>query len=314
MLIVIYFDTMKLTKREAQILDFLLEKSVTVVELASAISIKKSNLSKYLKKLACYNLVEIKKGGRQRTISLHPFIFSSFISARSKFPFLKLSDVLVGRTPSFLAFIKSRKAFTISDIDLPAITSKRLLKRLRSLGLIHMEKRGVYELRADALPLSDFCRGILVALDAFSFSKEIGGGMTITQPSFDSARGIELVHVTGKQAKPKGYWPTALSVFDRYGVHLISAGKFYYANIKPGIADVIIHTLALSRDARNISYVAAIMLRNRFNPRKLLGKRQLFGLDRDFINDLIRFMETRGGFAPPGFPSWKEVEGVAHAV
>jgi len=304
---------MKLNRREAEILDFLLGKSATAAELASALAIKKSNLSRYLKKLAGYNLIEIKKERRLRIISIHPFISSGFVSARSNFPFLKLTDVLVGWTPSFLSFLRSKKRFILTDIDLPPITSKRLLKRLRSIGIIHMKKRGLYELRDEALPVADFCFSLLTSLEGVLLSRDCGSAV-VGRSSVESARGIEVVYTTEKEARSKKYWPTAFSIFDRYGIHLISAGKFYYTNIKPGIVDVVIHTLALSKDERNISYVSALMLKNSFNPKKLLGKRQLFGLGKDFINDLIKFMETKGRFMPAGFPSWKEVEGIAYAV
>lgn len=300
---------MKLTKREVEILDFLLEKSATAAEIASALTIKKSNLSVYLKKLVNYNLIEIKKESRAGVISINPFISSGFIPARSNFSFLKLTDILVGYMPSFLSFLKTKKQFTLADIDLPLITSKRLLKKLRSIGLIYMKKRGLYELRDEALPVADFCLSLLTSLEGLLLSRDCGS-IIVGRSSVESARGVEVVYSTEKEAKSKRYWPTAFSAFDRYGVHLISAGKFYYTNIKPGIMDVVIHTLALSRDARNIAYVSALMLKNSFNPKKLLMKRQLFNFGKDFINDLIAFMETRGQCMPAGFPSWKEVEGV----
>lgn len=304
---------MKLTRREAEILDFLLGNSATTAELASALAIKKSNLSKYLKKLASYDLIEIKKERRLRIIALHPFISSGFVSARSDFPFLKLTDVLVGWTPSFLIFLKSKKQFILADIDLPPVTSKRLLKRLRSIGIIYMKKRGVYELRDEALPVADFCFFLLTSLEGRLLSKECGSPV-IGRSSVESARGIEVIQMTETEAKSKRCWPTAFSAFDRYGIHLISAGKFYYTNIKPGLVDVVIHTLALSKDARNISYVSALMLKNSFSPKRLIKKRQLFGLGKDFIGEIIRFMETKGRFMPEGFPSWKEVERIAYAV
>ncbi len=311
MLIVIYFDTMKLTQREAEILDFLLEKSATAAGISAALEIKKSNLSRYLKKLASYNLVEIKKERRLRVMSLDPFMISGFVSARSNFPFLKLADILVGRSPYLLSFIWNKKQLVLSDIDLPPVTSKRLLKKLRSIGLIYMSKRGRYELRKEAYPVAEFCLRILTYFLIRNAYPEIGSPI-IFQPSLDSARGLEAVYSTEKESKSKKYWSTAFSAFDRYGIHLISAGKFYYTNIKPGIADVVVHTLALSKDERNISYVSALMLKTSFNPKKLLRKRQLFGLGEDFINDLIKFVEAKGRFRPAGFPSWKEVEGVAN--
>lgn len=300
---------MKLTKREVEILDFLLGKSATAAELASALTIKKSNLSGYLKKLVNYNLIEVKKENRAGIIAIHPFISSGFISARSNFSFLKLTDILVRYAPFFLSFLKTKKQFILADIDLPSITSKRLLKKLRSIGLIYMKKRGVYELRDEALPVVEFCLNLLTFLEGLQLSRDCGS-IIVGRSSIESARGVEVVYSTEKEAKSKRYWPTAFSAFDRYGIHLISAGKFYYTNIKPGITDVIIHTLALSRDARNITYVSALMLKNSFNPKKLLMKRQLFNLGKDFINEIIKFMETKGQFMPAGFPSWEEVTGV----
>lgn len=304
---------MKLNRREADILDFLLGKSATAAEITAALGIKKPNLSRYLKKLAGYRLIEIRKEGRSGVVSLEPFVFSGFSSARSDLPSLKLADVLVGWTPSLLAFINKKKSFVLSDIDLPPITSKRLLKRLRSIGIVFMSKRGRYELREEAFPVADFCFELLSSTEGSLFSRD-NGYAVLSRSSMESARGIEVVYATEKETMPGKYWPTAFSVFDRYGIHLISAGRFYYTNIKPGIADVVIHTLALSRDARNIAYVSALMLKNSFDPRKLLKKRQVFGLGKDFIGELIKFMETKGGFMPAGFPSWKEVGGIAYAV
>ncbi|MFH0884342.1 MAG: helix-turn-helix domain-containing protein [Candidatus Micrarchaeota archaeon] len=304
---------MKLTRREVEILDFLLGKSATAAEIATALEIKKSNLSRYLKKLASYHLIEIKKEGRSGVVSLEPFVSSSFFSAKSNFPFLKLTDVLVGWTPSLLAFIRRKKLFVLTDIDLAPITSKRLLKRLRSIGMVFMSKRGQYELRKEAFSVADFCFSLLTSLEGLMLSRTFGG-MVLSRPSLESARGLEVVYTTENEVKSKRFWPTAFSAFDRYGIHLISAGKYYYTNIKPGIVDVVIHTLALSRDVRNISYVTALMLKNSFNPKRLLKKRQLFDLGKDFISELIKFMETKGRFMPAGFPSWKEVEEIAYAV
>ncbi len=302
---------MKLTRREAEILDFLLGKSASTAELASTLRIKKPNLSRYLKKLASYGLIEINKERRSRIISPHAIISSGFAAARPDFPSLKLADILTGRMPYLLSFIWNKKKFILSDIDLSPISSKRLLKRLRSIGLIYMAKRGRYELRVEAFPVAVFCLRYLSYIHIRAASLEIGSPV-VFQPSLDSAKDIEAIYTTQNEASSKKYLPTAFSAFDRYGIHLISAGKSYYTNIKPGIADMVIHTLALSRDARSISYVSGLMLKNSFNPTRLLKKRQLFGLGRDFIKELIKFMETEGRSMPAGFPSWKEVEGIAY--
>jgi hypothetical protein len=70
--------------------------------------------------------------------------------------------------------------------------------------------------------------------------------------------------------------------------------------------------LAISKDARSIVYVGALMLKNDLDLKQLLEKKQHFGLGEAFINDLIEFMHSKGKSSPSGFPSWEEVEGVAY--
>jgi len=300
---------MQLSKREVELLDFLLRGSATTTALAAALAIKKPNLSIYLKKLQSHSLVEIKREGRSGIISLAPLISSNFSSVKLGFQFLKLADILVGWTPSLLSYMRYKKKFVLSDLDLPNITSKRILKKLRSIGLVYMAKRGQYELRGEAMPIAEFCSTCLTMVYGSIASREIKG-LSAWVTSHDSISHTEVIFLTKEKVVSKNYWPTAFSAFDWYGIHLISAGKFYYTNIKPDISDIIIHTLALSGDARNISYVSALMIKNSFNPKKLLKKKQLFGLDKGFINNLIEFIETKGKKTFIGFPSWEEVGGV----
>lgn len=300
---------MKLSRREVELLDFLLQGSATTTTLSTALAIKKPNLSKYLKKLKYYNLVQIKREGPSGIVSLSPLISSNFSSAKLGFPFLKLIDIFVGWTPSLLSYMKYKKKFILSDLDLPTITSKRILKKLRSIGLVHMAKKGQYELRDEAIPIAEFCSTYLTMIYGSSASREIKG-LTTWVSSIDSIAHMEVIFISKQKVTSKKYWPTAFSAFDRYGIHLISAGNFYYTNIKPNLRDIVIHTLALSNDARNISYVSALIIKNSFNPKKLLKKRRMFGLERDFINNLIEFIETKDQKTFPGFPSWEEVQGV----
>jgi DNA-binding IclR family transcriptional regulator len=301
---------MKLNKREVSILDFLLRGSATITQISFALNLKKSNLSVYIKKLDAYKLIEIKKQARTQVISIHPLVSSEFISARANHLFLNLTDILVGYTPFLLSFLKNKRTFTLSDLDLPPATCKRLLKKIRSLGLIYMKKRGEYEIKNDSVSIANFCANLLISIQTHTFSKERATTVVATRSSTESAKKIEMIYVIEKQMKSKRYKPTSFSVFDKYGLHLISAGKFYYTNINPNIVDVIIHTLALSKDTRNIAYVCALMLKNAVDPKRILTKKQHFGLDKKFICDIIRFMQTNGQDAPIGFPSWQEVDSV----
>ena len=104
------------------------------------------------------------------------------------------------------------------------------------------------------------------------------------------------------------YWPTAYTPLAQYGIPLISSGKYYYANFKPRITDIIAHLLALDKDARTIMYICVLMIKNPSSHRDLYNKENRFGLSDRFISELIEFIDTQGQNSPPGFPTWVEVE------
>ena len=313
MLNVILSDTMKLTKREVGVLEFVLGKRATAGEISAALGIKKSNLSKYLKKLSKLRLIAVVKKGRAREISPDPVLSFGFAESRAGFPSIRLSELFAGSMPFLISFLKGKGAFRISEIDLPQATAKRLLRKLRSLGIVFMGRKGKYELRKDAQPLAGFVRRVLVHIYLAEAEAELGT-IKETRFSFGSARGLEAIFITEKEAAQMHYRPTAYSAFASFGISLILAGKHYYANIHPEPADVVIHTLAVSKDARSIAYACALMLKNSINPQHLLEKKQLFTLTEDFMRDLVRFMQCRGEQSPAGFPAWDEVERIANAV
>ncbi|MFH0884614.1 MAG: winged helix-turn-helix domain-containing protein [Candidatus Micrarchaeota archaeon] len=302
---------MKISKRESGILDAVLEKRTTAKELSTALGIKKSNLSGYLRKLSRLRLISVAKTGRKTEIRPDPQLSFGFAEAKAGFSSIKLADILIGGRPFLLSFLRTKKAFRLSEIDLPAATAKRMLGKLRSLGLVFMPSKGRYELREDAFPLAGFSRRMLMHAYLAEAETELGA-INEARFSFDSAKGLEAVFMTDKETSPDRHWPTAYSEFSRYGISLILAGRYYYANIRPGPTDIIVHTLAISKDARSIAYVSALMIKNNLDPERLLEKKQLFGLGEDFMNALVGFMRSKGGYAAPGFPSWGEVEAVAH--
>jgi len=302
---------MNISKKETEILDYLVGKKANLKDVSLALGIKKSNLTNYIKKLERYHLVTVTRKGQTKELSLEYAFWFGFFGVREKLPYLKLSDLLVGSTSFLLSFIKTKIRFRISNLDIPPISAKRLLKQLRNLGIIFMPKRGIYELRKEALPAAEFCRNTLMQIYAAEAEQELKG---IKQAffSFDSAKELEFAFVTDQENYPEHYWPTAYSVFHKYGIQLILAEKYYYSNIKPNLDDIIIHTLATGKDVRSIAYVVAFMIKHKFNYNKLLKKKQRFGLSGEFIKNLIEFIESKGEKTFEGFPSWEEVAEVTY--
>ncbi len=300
---------MKFSRREVEVLDCLVEKQYLAKELSVALNIKPANLSKLLKKLVSYSLIRVSREKRGKLVSPDYAVWFPFRNVKSKFSIIKLTDVLVGYAPFLLSFMKTKEQFTAKDLDLPIATAKRILKKLRSLGLVHMPLKGVYVLRKEAEIVAEFCRQLVIRIYLDLADKEL---KSIQQFyfSFNSAKELEAVFVTDKINQAKNYYLTSYSVFHQYGAQLISSGKYYYANKKPTIEDVAVHTLAISRDARVIAYVTALMTKNKFNYSKLLEKKQRFDISKQFLRNLVEFVRSKGEKTVEGFPNWSEVEGV----
>jgi hypothetical protein len=313
---------MKLNKTELKVLAFLLRQreKVTLGQLADNLGIKKSNASVYVKKLEKYRLVTVSKTGRTKQISGSYAHFLGFSRVREKLPHLKLEDILGGKMPYFLAYldwlvkklIAERKPveFRIKDIGLPAITTRRILAKLSSLGIVYSPSKGWYSARKEAGETLTFCSEILTGIYVAEAEGELKG-ITDIRISFENPEKAECIFITDRKNSPKTYRPTAYTALGGYGIKLISAGRYYYTNIRPEITDVVIHMLAVYNDARSVMYVCALLLKHPFEYRRLFGKENRFGISDGFISDLIGFIETKGRKIPEGFPSWEEVESMA---
>jgi hypothetical protein len=313
------YDNMKLNRSELKVLASLLEQreTVTLGQLASRLGMKKSNASIYVKKLEKYRLITVSKIGRTKQISGSYAHFLGFSKVREKLPHLRLEDILSGKTPYFLAYldclVKKRIAqgesaeFRIKDIGLPAITTRRMLARLSSLGILHSPSKGRYSARKEAGEALRFCSEMLTGIYVAEAEGELHEILEV-RISFENLEKAECVFITGKENSPKSYWPTAYTALDGYGIKLIGSGRYYYTNVKPKMTDIAIHLLAVYRDARSIMYVCALLITHPFGYRKLFDKVNRFGISDGFISDLIGFIETKGRKIPEGFPSWDEVE------
>jgi hypothetical protein len=325
------YDNMKLNKTELKVLAFLIgqREKVTLGQLAGELGMKKSNASIYVKKLEKYGLATVSKTGRTKQISGSYAHFPGFSKVRKNLPHLRLEDILSGKMPYFLAYLDGlpRKPpaepkqvdFGIKDIRLPAITTRRLLAKLSSLGMVYSPSKGRYSVRKEAEEALRFCSEILTGIymaEAEAELKEIAD----IRISFEKPEKAECIFITDKGNSPKNYWPTAYTALGGYGIKLIGSGRYYYTNIKPEITDVVIHMLAAYKDARSIMYVCALMIKQPFEYRRLLRKENRFGISDAFILGLIEFIKTKGRKSPEGFPAWDELEsmlkdyGIAWAV
>jgi Mn-dependent DtxR family transcriptional regulator len=302
---------MKLTKREAQVLDCLVQKKATLKEIAQALKMKPPNLTRLAKRLVRFGLISITRNGRNGEAGLDASTWFGLSTIRSNFPQLQISDIFAGYVPFLLSFIKEKESFSLKDLDLPPATAKRILARMRRLGLVSMPKKGVYRIRDEAEHVAGFCRNVFMmahSADARGEIEFLDHGIY----SFDSAKCFAAVFIAYREAPPKHYWPTAFSVAHEYGLQLLPSGRYYYASTKPDLGDVIIHTLAVQKNIRGIIYASYLALKNKYNIRLLLRKRQAFGLGKEYISGFAEFIESRGRKPFAGLTGFDELRSLGY--
>ncbi|MEW6528943.1 MAG: helix-turn-helix domain-containing protein [Candidatus Micrarchaeota archaeon] len=305
---------MELTKREAKILEFLMQQDVvTQSELALELKIKKSNMSKYLKSLLEAGLVSIIHRGGVNHIKISQTLFSEYNRLRNPILERLVVEVMIGKNPYLLSYFQEKK-FTTKNMLMPAASAKRALAKLRAFGIAFMNKKGIYEIRQEIRPLSEFCTNLLYTMH-LEHAKKV---FHITSSFFISKapNGWAILLVSTSAPNTKDYFPTAYDVFGEYGIRLILTERHYYTNIRPKLEDIIIHTLVISTgglsepwlDTRGITYSCALIIKTRTDYKKLVSVRHKFGLDDQSLRNVIDFVESKGAKTFPGFPSWQEVE------
>src|SRR3989338_7732556 len=100
---------MRLNRREVEILDVLAGKEASLSELAAALKLKKPNLSKYISKLEKLELIITRKEGKIKKAALDNGLYSDITALRGALPAIKLTHVLVGKTPFLLASLKDKR-------------------------------------------------------------------------------------------------------------------------------------------------------------------------------------------------------------
>ncbi len=306
---------MKLSMRETQMLDELSGKGQTGKELANALGMRQPNVSRCLKKLEEFGLVNSEKRGRKREVSINASLKLGLSNLKVKFPEIKFGWIMRGYFPYLLAFARGRKEFGIAQTGIPPATAKRVLANLRSRGIFSMQKKGEYGLRGEAGIVGEFCRGALIQMMAAKARRDLGE-IEYGLYSFGTAGEAEGIFVAKKEAEVPGYWKTFTGISGNYGLNLMPAGKFYYVNSRerPDLGDLIIHALALNRDSRGIIYAAYLAIKNKYNPLSLLKKRQDYGLGQECLEGFARFVETRGKIPFEGLNSFEEVEALGNGA
>jgi Mn-dependent DtxR family transcriptional regulator len=300
-----------LNRSEVRVFEILLQHngSITSAEICKKLNMQKSNLSIYLRELAGVKLISISRAGKRNAFSVHSMLLTEFTNSKRDLTHLKMEDILTGASPFFLAFMRTKRSASVSDLDIPPASANRMISKMVRLGIIYSSSKGTYSLRGEASRIAWFCSNFLSQLAILNSGFDAKSILQF-RVSFESIKKPELVVMASGKSLSGKYWPTAYSVLADYGIKLVSAERLYFCSFKPDIQDVVIHMLAFGRDYRSVAYAAALMSKNKFDFNLLLKARYKFDVTQKFLENLVDFVNSKGSRAEDGFPSWKDVEEV----
>lgn len=296
---------MRLTKAELKVL-LAIEEPITMTELAHRLDLSKGTLSPIVNSLAKKNLVEVE--GKKPMVVRPANNKASHIlrSIMLKYPHIKVEDILTGNRLKVLAALEVEKPQPLWLVQLKANVSRSTLHRvLNELmeRLIVGKKREGYFISERFAPFKAFA-------DEYFYLQN-----SIKAREFDSNASLvwsgveELILATGTfKGKSLGdFQLTGLARFSDFGLPLISSGVYHYYWPARGLTleEVIVHTLMLGRDARELLYAIVLLRGKGFDEGKLKRLAAKFGVSGT-VEELLEYL--KGMNKPYPLPSREEVE------
>ncbi|MFA4647743.1 helix-turn-helix domain-containing protein [Pyrococcus kukulkanii] len=313
---------MTLTRSELKVL-LALDKPTKLNELSRKLNISKGRLSALLHSLEKKGLVEFEgkkpvvvKPTRNKVIELLNIIFpvnlrSTILSSSNSQPSGSLLNVLTGNALKVLTALEVEKPQPVWLIQLKANVSRATLYRVLTQlmeRLIVGKKEGGYFI-SERFSLFKIFADEYFYLQNSIKAKEFEPNASVVWSGVE-----EFILATGVfKGRRIGYFQlTGLARFSDFGLPLISSGVYHYywpARKELTLEEVVVHTLTLERDARELLYVIVLLKSRSFNEgwlRKLATK---FGVSGT-VNEILEYLQ--GKEKPYPFPSWEEVEELCH--
>jgi len=306
---------MTLTKAELKVL-LAIEGPITLSELARRLDLSKSTLSALIRSLERKGLVELEgkkpmviKPAKNKAVEFLNSILPVTYRQLMLNPPLQGRDilsVLSGNRLKVLAALEVEKPQPLWLIQLKANVSRATLHRVLN-GL--MEKLIVGKKEEGYFISGRFALFKAFADEYFYLQNSIKAREFDPNASVVWSGVEELILATGTfRGKSLGdFQLTGLSRFSDFGLPLISAGiyHYYWPARELSLEEVVVHTLTLGKDARELLYTIVLLKGKGFDERKLKRLAAKFGVS-DTVEEVLEYF--RGANKPYPFPSMEEVE------
>lgn len=296
---------MTLTKAELRVL-LAIEGPIPMTGLASKLDLSKGTLSALLRSLERKGLVELE--GKKPMI-IKPADNKANHLLRSimlDYPHIKVENVLTGNRLKVLSALEVEKPHPLWLVQLKANVSRatlhRVLNQLMESLIVGKKKEGYFVSERFA-PFKAFADEYFYLQNSIK-AKELDPTASVAWSGVE-----ELILSTGTfKGKSVGEFQlTGLARFSDFGLPLISSGvyHYYWPGQKLSLEEVIVHTLRLGRDSRELLYTIVLLEGKGFDERKLKRLAAKFDVS-DIVGELLEYLS--GVDKPYPFPSRGEVE------
>ncbi|NJE60526.1 helix-turn-helix domain-containing protein [Thermococcus sp. 21S7] len=306
---------MTLTKAELKVL-LAIEEPVTLSELAYKLDLSKSTLSALIRSLERKGLVEFEgkkpmviKPSKNKAVELLNSILPVTHRQLMLNPPLRGRDILsalTGNRLKVLAALEVEKPQPLWLIQLKANVSRATLHRVLN-GLM---ERLIVGKKEEGYFISERFALFKAFADEYFYLQN-----SIKAREFDHNASIvwsgveELILATGTfKGKSLGdFQLTGLARFSDFGLPLISSGvyHYYWPARELTLEEVVVHTLTLGKDARELLYTIALLKGRGFDEGKLKRLAAKFGVFGT-VEELLEYL--KGMNKPYPFPSREEIE------
>lgn len=287
------------------------QRKLSIAELASKLHATEGWASRVAKRLEEKGIVEKKRHGMRKSVEIvdrdHAQLLAEMIRAE---PYIPWENVLsYSNMAVLLANATGEKDF---ERGISEVTRWRQLRNLAAHGLVpkagntsDINSKLIHFVRAYADFISaKFGREVLPQKAIVIWEKGYSYFFKIGRKDLKKEEEVKILG--------KNFIKTALSSFPQYGIQFITDDFYYYyepAVKKLDLEDMILHTLLIDRGSQTYTIYALLLFFKKIkdiNLQILKERSKRYDL-LEIVQNIIRFVESKGEIRPWPLPKWNEL-------
>lgn len=301
-----------LSPREIALLRCLGDGGLPRKEVARITGMLQPELTRLVKSLESKGIISVHKKGISSSIAFSNTKHASILRrVLDEYGHMRLEGILSLASFRVIACLAARPALTREELRVFSGISPRTLQtvlmKLREVGIVRVQGRGVYVLSERFAPLRDFAREMM------SFSNQRKALSFSTDSIIIWERGPEFMVRSRARKEDKDYKLTAFSAFGDYGVPLIQDWHYYYHPVgswRRTVDEVLLQSMLIRpRDTRENTAILMMWEKNGLSRRlnRIREAAAKYGLEKA-LETIVAYLHDPEKNRPPGFPRVRELK------